>query len=51
MIFVTVGTHEQPFDRLLLKIDELKKQQVIKEDTFIQTGFSTNKPKNCRWNK
>ena len=51
MIFVTVGTHEQPFDRLLLKIDELKKQQVIKEDTFIQTGFSTYKPKYCRWNK
>ena len=26
MIFVTVGTHEQPFDRLIKKIDELKKE-------------------------
>lgn len=25
MIFVTVGTHEQPFDRLIKKVDELKK--------------------------
>ena len=25
MIFVTVGTHEQPFNRLIQKIDELKK--------------------------
>jgi len=25
MIFVTVGTHEQPFNRLIQKIDELRK--------------------------
>lgn len=25
MIFVTVGTHEQPFNRLVKKIDELKR--------------------------
>ena len=24
MIFVTVGTHEQPFNRLIQKIDELE---------------------------
>ena len=24
MIFVTVGTHEQPFNRLVQKVDELK---------------------------
>ena len=24
MIFVTVGTHEQPFNRLIQKVDELK---------------------------
>ena len=29
MIFVTVGTHEQPFNRLVQKIDELKKDGVI----------------------
>ena len=26
MIFVTVGTHEQPFNRLVQKMDELKKK-------------------------
>ena len=29
MIFVTVGTHEQPFDRLVKAIDELKRDQLI----------------------
>ena len=28
MIFVTVGTHEQPFNRLIQKIDELIDQQL-----------------------
>lgn len=49
MIFVTVGTHEQQFDRLIKKIDELKKDGFIKEEVFIQTGFSTYKPKYCKW--
>lgn len=51
MIFVTVGTHEQPFDRLVQKVDELKRDDVIREDVFIQTGFSTYEPKHCRWSK
>lgn len=37
MIFVTVGTHEQPFNRLIQKIDELKKDGIINEDVIIQT--------------
>ena len=41
MIFVTVGTHEQPFNRLIKKIDELKQDGTIEEDVIIQTGFST----------
>ena len=41
MIFVTVGTHEQPFDQLIQKIDELKRDGIIKDDVIIQTGFST----------
>ena len=40
MIFVTVGTHEQQFNRLIKKIDQLKKDGHIKDDVFIQTGFS-----------
>jgi UDP-N-acetylglucosamine transferase subunit ALG13 len=51
MIFVTVGTHEQPFNRLIQKVDELKKEGVITENVIIQTGFSTYKPKYCQWSK
>lgn len=51
MIFVTVGTHEQPFDRLVSAIDELKGKGVICEDVIIQTGYSTYEPKYCTWSK
>ncbi|MFR0589287.1 glycosyltransferase [Bifidobacterium apri] len=51
MIFVTVGTHEQPFNRLVQKIDELKETGVITEDVVVQTGFSTYEPKYCKWQK
>ena len=47
MIFVTVGTHEQPFNRLIQKIDELKKDGTIQDDVIIQTGFSWKMQKNC----
>lgn len=29
MIFVTVGTHEQPFNRLIQKVDELKHDGIM----------------------
>ena len=51
MIFVTVGTHEQPFDRLLKKIDELKKKWNNSGKVIMQTGFSTYEPKYCEWSK
>ena len=51
MIFVTVGTHEQPFNRLIECIDSLKKNSVIQEDVIIQTGYSTYEPKDCTWQK
>lgn len=51
MIFVTVGTHEQPFNRLVECIDNLKKEGIIEEEVFIQTGYSTYEPKYCRWQK
>lgn len=51
MIFVTVGTHEQPFNRLIECIDNLKKEGIITEDVIIQTGFSTYEPKYCTWSK
>lgn len=51
MIFVTVGTHEQPFNRLVQEIDNLKRDGVITEDVIIQTGYSTYEPKYCKWDK
>ncbi len=51
MIFVTVGTHEQPFDRLVKYIDNLKKNGEIADEVIIQTGFSTYEPKYCTWSK
>lgn len=51
MIFVTVGTHEQPFNRLIEYVDNLKRDGVITEDVIMQTGFSTYEPKYCQWSK
>ena len=51
MIFVTVGTHEQPFNRLIKKVDDLKYEEIIKEDVIIQTGFSSYEPKYCQYSK
>lgn len=51
MIFVTVGTHEQPFDRLVQKMDQLVEQGVIQEPVVIQTGYSTYEPKFCDHSK
>lgn len=51
MIFVTVGTHEQQFDRLIKEVDYLKKNKFINEDVFIQTGFSEYIPQYCQHSK
>lgn len=51
MIFVTVGTHEQPFNRLVQKVDELKRDGIIREEVVMQTGFSTYEPQYCQWSK
>lgn len=51
MIFVTVGTHEQPFDRLIKYIDTFKKNEKTNEEIIIQTGYSTYEPENCTWKK
>ena len=49
MIFVTVGTHEQPFNRLVEYMDKWAAEH--EEDVIIQTGFSTYEPKHCEWSK
>lgn len=49
MIFVTVGTHEQPFNRLVEYMDRWSQEN--DEEVVIQTGFSTYEPKHCKWSK
>ena len=49
MIFVTVGTHEQPFDRLIKRMDELCADGTLTEPVVIQPGVSTYQPKCCQW--
>lgn len=51
MIFVTVGTHEQQFNRLIMEVDYLKERKLIQEEVFIQTGFSDYEPRYCQWKK
>ncbi len=49
MIFITVGTHEQPFNRLVEYMD--KWAETHDESVVIQTGFSTYEPKCAKWCK
>lgn len=51
MIFVTVGTHEQPFDRLVKFMDDIKRDGLIDEEVVIQTGYSTYEPKYCEFRR
>lgn len=51
MIFVTVGTHEQQFDRLIKHIDEMIFQNIIDEQVVMQIGYSTYFPKYCEYSK
>ena len=51
MIFVTVGTHEQPFNRLVEAIDKWKGEGKLTEDVVMQTGFCTYEPQHCQWSK
>ncbi len=48
MILVTVGTHNQPFDRLLRKIDRLAENKAVTA-IFAQTGYSGYKPQNYKY--
>ncbi len=47
MIFVTVGTHEQQFNRLVEYMDKWSRDH--DEKVVLQTGFSTYEPKHCSW--
>lgn len=47
MIFVTVGTHEQQFDRLVKAVDDFRAEGVLAEPVFIQTGYCEYVPAYC----
>lgn len=49
MIFVTVGTHEQQFNRLVEYMDKWATEH--DEEVVIQIGFSTYEPKKASWSK
>ena len=49
MIFVTVGTHEQQFNRLVEYMDRWAFDH--DEEVIIQTGFSTYEPQKANWSK
>ena len=51
MIFVTVGTHEQQFDRLVKEVDRLRKNGDIEEEVIAQIGFGTYEPVSCQWSR
>lgn len=51
MIFVTVGTHEQPFDRLLKCIDKMIEDGIITEIVIVQKGYTDYEMKNCKAEK
>ncbi len=46
MILVTVGTHEQPFDRLIKSIDKIAKKKHYK--FLLQIGYSNYKPQHIK---
>ena len=47
MIYVTVGTHEQQFNRLINCVDELKTNGTIEDEVIIQSGYSDCEIRNC----
>ncbi len=48
MIFVTVGTQDKPFTRLLKAIDEAIERKEIVEDVVVQSGYTKYESKNMQ---
>lgn len=51
MIFVTVGTHEQGMDRLLIELDRLIENNLINQEVIAQIGYSKYRPKNYQYSE
>ncbi|RYD01250.1 hypothetical protein N752_30095 [Desulforamulus aquiferis] len=50
MIFITVGTHEQPFDRLIREVDKII-ENGLDTEIFAQIGYSEYIPKRYKFKK
>lgn len=48
MIFVTVGTQDKPFTRLLKAIDEAINRKEIEEEVVVQAGYTKYESKNMQ---
>lgn len=46
MIFVTLGTQDKTFERLLIEIDRLIEKKVINDEIIVQAGNTVYKSKN-----
>lgn len=46
MIFITLGSQKFQFNRLLIEIDKLIENGIIKDSVFAQVGYSEYHPKN-----
>ena len=51
LILATVGTHEDPFNRLLDELDSLVERGVISEPVICQSGYCTSTPKHVECHK
>ncbi|BBO81298.1 hypothetical protein DSCO28_18640 [Desulfosarcina ovata subsp. sediminis] len=51
MILLTLGSYPLPFDRLASWVDEIAKENLLKEEIFAQIGYSNYIPKNLSWKK
>jgi UDP-N-acetylglucosamine transferase subunit ALG13 len=51
LIFVSLGTQDFSFNRLLQEMDSLIEKKVINEEVFAQIGYSTYVPKHFHYEK
>lgn len=48
MIFVTLGTQDKTFERLLVKLDQMIDKGIIKDDLVVQAGSTKYNSKNMK---
>ncbi len=48
MIFVTVGTHEQPMNRLFQALEAALESSEIQDEVFVQSGYTNFQFKHCK---